>query len=54
MRMKEHFWPAEQERRPSPVIQALKAAKRAYDHERSRQKQAEKARDLPDPFKEKS
>lgn len=52
MRMKEFFWPFEQERRPRPVIQAFKAAKRAFDHELNRQKQAKKVRDLPDPFKE--
>lgn len=50
MRMKEFLWPYEQERRPRPVIQAFKAAKRAFDHELNRQKQAQKVRDLPDPF----
>ena len=51
MKMKEHNWPNEQERRPLPVIQAFKAAKRAFDHELNRQKQAQKVRELPDPFK---
>lgn len=51
MRMKEHFWPSEQERRPSPIRQALKAGVREFKRELGRQKQAEKARDLPDPFK---
>jgi len=51
MRMKEHYWPAEQTRRPRPIVQAIKVAKRAFDHELNRQKQAQKVRDLPDPFK---
>lgn len=51
MKMKEHNWPTEQERRPLPLVQAFKAAKRAFDHELNRQKQAQKVRELPDPFK---
>jgi hypothetical protein len=51
MRMKEHFWPAEQQRRPIPVVQALRAGAREFKRELGRQKQAKKVRDLPDPFK---
>lgn len=51
MKMKEHYWPAEQQPRPRPVFQAFKAAAREFKRELGRQKQAEKVRDLPDPFK---
>lgn len=53
MRMKEHYWPFEQERRPSRVIKALKAATRAYIREAERLERAQKVRDLPDPFSKK-
>lgn len=53
MRMKEHFWPAEQERRPSPIRQALKAGVREFKRELKRQEHLQKVRDLPDPFSKK-
>lgn len=50
MRMKEFVWPAEQERRPRPVFQAIKVGLREAKREFKRQQHAQK-RDLPDPFK---
>ena len=51
MRMKEANWPAEQVRRPPRVIQAIVVGIREAKRENNRLKQAEKVRDLPDPFK---
>lgn len=51
MKMKNHFWPFEQERRPSPIVQAIKVGLREAKRELTRQKHAQKVRDLPDPFK---
>jgi hypothetical protein len=50
MRMKEANWPAEQERRPRPLIKAIQVAAREGMREFKRQKHLERVRDLPDPF----
>ena len=50
MRMKEANWPAEQVRRPPRIIQVLAVGIREAKRENNRLKQAEKVRDLPDPF----
>lgn len=54
MRMKELIWPAEQTRRPRLIVQAIKVGLREARRELTRQQQAQKVRDLPDPFKGKS
>lgn len=51
MRMKEAHWPAEPVRRPPRVVLAIAVGIRAAVRENNRLKQAEKVRDLPDPFK---
>lgn len=53
MRMKERFWPFEQERRPSPVLQAIKVGLREAKRELTKQQRAQKVRGLPDPFSNK-
>lgn len=54
MRMKEHFWPAEQTRRPRPIVQAIKVglreAKREFKREVSKQEHLRKVRENPDVF----
>lgn len=50
MRMKEHFWPAEQTRRPRPIVQAIKVGLREAKRELIRQKRLQKLRDNPDVF----
>ncbi len=54
MKMKEHFWPVEQERRPSPIRQALVAGVREFKRELVRQEHMRKVRSKPDPFQEKA
>lgn len=48
--MKERFWPFEQERRPRPIVQAIKVGLREAKRELIRQKRLRKLRDLPDVF----
>lgn len=54
MRMKEHFWPAEEWRRPRPIIQAIKVglreAKSEFKREVNKQKLVRKLRENPDVF----
>lgn len=54
MRMKERFWPAEQVRRPRPIVQAIKVglreAKSEFKREVNKQKLVRKLREHPDVF----